>query len=173
MKVLIVFLSIFIINISLLTYQSDVNRFNNIQETIKNLSDEGAASSSLYYDEVEYSMGYLVANRDEAIKHLEFLFSHMKNQYINIEIASIEYYIYFFDQSNKMYAYKNGSLVSENLIAMPYYFIDENNNTIIIREPSVVLNVNLSIKDIFRLPFIKQESVSRSSMYEIKARGQN
>jgi hypothetical protein len=173
MKILIVFIGICIININILIYQSDLNRYNNAQEDIKNLADEAAASAALYYNEVDYSMGYLVSNKEEALKHIEFLINSYLNEKKNIKLLNIDYYIYFFDQSNKIFAYKNAELQYVKEFEGPFNFIDEKGNKILIEEPSIIINFDAYFDDIFRLPYIAKKSISRSSMYIIKTRGKN
>lgn len=173
MKILIIFLGISIININILIYQSDLNRYNNAQEHIKIIADEAAASAALYYNEEEYSMGYLVSNREEALKHIEFLINKYLIDKKSINFKSFDYFLYVFDQSKKIYAYKNSELQYINEFEAPFYFIDEKGNRILIEEPSIIINIDAYFDDIFRLPYISKESINRSSMYVIKTRGNN
>ena len=171
MKIFIIFASILTINIGALIFQSDFNRFTVLSEVAKNFTDEAASSTALYYDENKYSNGYLVANKEEAMEHLEFLIDSMMKKYTNQGIEDIEYNIYFVDESNMIYAFNNGKLIYEKEIIFPFYFFDENEISILVSRPSIILNLSLDFNDIFRLPFIKQEVVSRSSMYELKSGG--
>ena len=171
MKILIIFVSILIINTGALIFQSDFNRFNIFSAFAKDFADEAASSIALYYDEDNYSNGYLVSNKEEAMEHLEFLIDSLMKKYNNQGIKDIEYNLYFVDQSNMIYAYKNGKLIYEKEIEFPFYFNDASENSILVSRPSIILNLSINFKDIFRLPFIKQEVVSRSSMYELKSRG--
>jgi len=50
MKVFIVFLGIFLINISFLSYQGDMGRYVRCQAFLKAVAEECAAGSALYYD---------------------------------------------------------------------------------------------------------------------------
>jgi hypothetical protein len=173
MKILIIFLGISILNINILIYQSDLNRYNNVQENIKNLADEAAASSALYYSEEEYSMGYLVSNKEEALNHIEFIIDKHLVRNKSIKLKSLDYFFYVFDESKKVYAYKNSELLYCNDFDVPFYFIDEKGNRILIEEPSIILNIDACFQDIFRLPYINKDSISRSSMYELKTRSNN
>ena len=173
MKILIIFIGISIININILIYQSDLNRYNNAQEDIKNLADEAAASAALYYNVEEYSMGYLVSNKEEALKHIEFLIYSYLNEKKNMKFLSVDYYIYIFDQSKKIFAYKNSELQYVKEFEDPFNFIDEKGNKILIEEPTIIINFDAYFDDMFRLPFINKDSISRSSMYVIKTRGNN
>ncbi|MEI8215745.1 MAG: hypothetical protein WCF96_01485 [Eubacteriales bacterium] len=171
MKVFLIFTSILTINIGALIFQSDFNRFTIFSEVVKNFADEAASSTALYYDEDNYSNGYLVSNKEEAMEHLEFLIDSLMKKYNDQGIMDIEYNIYFADQSNMIYAFKNSKMIYEKEIIFPFYFDDESQNSILVSRPSIILNLSLKFNDIFRLPFIKQEVVSRSSMYELKSRG--
>lgn len=173
MKVLIIFLGISIIYINILIYQSDINRYNNVQENIKNLADESAASAALYYDEEEYSIGYMVSNKEEALKHVEFIVNSFQAKSTSINFKSFDYFFYVFDQSKKIYAYKNSELQYTDDLEAPFYFIDDKGNSILIEEPSIIITIDAYFDDMFRLPFISIESISRSSMYELKTRGNN
>jgi hypothetical protein len=173
MKILIIFLGIFIINVNILIYQSDMNIYNNAQENVKNLADESAASAALYYSEEEYSMGYLVSKKEEGLKHVEFIINSYLSKNWRIKYKFIDYYLYIFDQSKKVYSYKNSELEYIKDFEVPFYFVDEKGNRILIEEPTIIINIDAYFEDVFRLPFIKKEIISRSSMYEIKTRGNN
>lgn len=73
MKVFIVFIALLIVNMTFITYQGDLNRYVRLQTFMKAVAEEAAAGAALYYDEVAYSNGSMVINREEGEKYIEYL----------------------------------------------------------------------------------------------------
>ncbi len=73
MKVFIVFLGVFLINISFLSYQGDMGRYIRCQAFLKAVAEECAAGAALYYDEDAYSEGRMCFYRDEGRKYIEYI----------------------------------------------------------------------------------------------------
>lgn len=148
-----------------------MNSFNRIQDNIKYVTDESAAGAALFYDEEAFSEGYLKSKVVEANKYVKYTMEKAINTLHNMQIINSDYYLYIIDESGIEYTYKNAGLLSEKSVSFPYYFIVEGNNGILISNPSVIVMLKLRSKDIFRLPFLNCEFLSRSSMYEIKCKG--
>lgn len=73
MKVFIVFLGIFLINITFLSYQGDMGRYVRCQAFLKAVAEECAAGAALYYDEDSYAEGKMRFYKDEGRKYIEYI----------------------------------------------------------------------------------------------------
>jgi hypothetical protein len=167
MKVLIVFFSILIINISFLIYQGDLGRYLRAQNTVKAVAEECGAGAALFFDQSAYSEGYLIADKEEALKHIAYILDTpaVKEMLKQGELTLSK--ALFFDDSGKSSTFVNGTLVSESSFTYPYHFVDELGKDILIREPSVVVTITVPTEDLFRLPFLEVRSITRSALYEL------
>ena len=67
------FLALFIINMSFVVYQGDLDRYVRLQTFLKATAEEAACAAALYYDEEAYSRGFMEINQAEGEKYLEEL----------------------------------------------------------------------------------------------------
>lgn len=170
MKLFIVFLAIVLLNISFLTYQSDLSRYLHMQSTIKAIAEECGAGAALFFKTPEFADGYLVSEVDEAIKHIEFILLNVKETAGFTNMTEIWYEVAFFDDSLLSKTYRNGLLQRAVPFTFPFYYSDSQGKEIRIIAPSVVVTLNISTKDIFRLPFLEVTEIRRSAMYELKSK---
>lgn len=70
MKTFLMFLALFIVNMSFVVYQGDLNRYIRLQTFLKATAEEAACGAALYYDEEAYSRGFMVINQTEGEKYL-------------------------------------------------------------------------------------------------------
>jgi ABC-type Fe3+ transport system substrate-binding protein len=141
MKVFIVFIALLIVNMTFITYQGDLNRYVQLQTLLKAVAEEAAAGAALYYDEVAYSHGSMVINREEGEKYIEYLLTQA-GQMLNIgEGESL---------TAEMEVMDDGSGAAD--LGVP---------------PSVTVTLRLTVTDLFRLPFLSREQVVRSAKYEL------
>lgn len=148
MKVFIVFLGLLLVNISFLTYQSDMERYVQAQIFLKALAEECAAGAALYYDPKEYSEGKFVFNYDEGRKYAEYLTEIAKAQMPLPQKSELTFQLSFQDDGLG-YQDKDGSARSDHGI------------------PAVTAEVTVHTQDLFRLPFLEIEQVTRKSKYEL------
>lgn len=73
MKTFLMFLALFIINMSFVVYQGDLDRYVRLQIFLKATAEEAACGAALYYDEEAYGNGFMEINRAEGDKYLEEL----------------------------------------------------------------------------------------------------
>lgn len=140
MKAFLFFLGLFIINVSFIAYQSDLDRYVQAQNFLKATAEECAAGASLYYNEEEYSEGKIIFKYEEGIKYTEDLIEKSKKCMPFEKNCKITYTIEFEDDFKGYQRSKN---------------------------PSVTVSLKVLTKDLFRLPFLKVNQVERKSKYEL------
>lgn len=178
MKPLIVGLAVIILYSMFIVYQQDNNMYIRQLENLKYVADEAAASGALFFDEVEYSEGRKVYKKSESNKAIEFMikdllkldnsFKPLSNSYWS---DTIEYDVYYFDDSKTMTQYKNNNLVKIEPFSS-YGFMFEDPKAVYIKyidEPTVIVTINAG-KPNFRLSFINTTDTYRSSGYEYLGR---
>ncbi|HAF60316.1 MAG TPA: hypothetical protein PLD22_06905 [Bacillota bacterium] len=141
MKVFIVFIALLIVNMTFITYQGDLNRYVRLQTFMKAVAEEAAAGAALYYDEVAYSNGSMVINREEGEKYIEYLLTRAEQTLDLKEGESL---------TAEMEVMDDGSGAAEQGVS-----------------PSVTVTLRLTVADLFRLPFLSREQVVRSAKYEL------
>ena len=141
MKVFIVFIALLIVNMTFITYQGDLNRYVRLQTFMKAVAEEAAAGAALYYDEVAYSNGSMVINREEGEKYIEYLLTRAEQTLDLKEGESL---------TAEMEVMDDGSGAAEQGVS-----------------PSVTVTLLLTFADLFRLPFLSREQVVRSAKYEL------
>lgn len=146
MKVFIVFFAMLIINISFLSFSSDMDRYVMLQSHLKALAEESAAGASLFYDREAYSRGILCIDQENAGAYIEFLLEKAKSHYAIFSGGSIESKELFFDD---IIGYEN---------AFAYHIHKEN--------PAIVVTLTYCGEDLFRLPFFNVSVVSRTATYQ-------
>ena len=80
MKVFIVFLGIFLVDVSFLSYQGDMGRYVRCQAFLKAVAEECAAGAALYYDQDAYSEGHLRFYTREGRKYIEYILEESKQE---------------------------------------------------------------------------------------------
>ena len=93
MKVLLVFMALLSLNLMFLTYQSDMNQYNRQQALLKSVAEECAAGAALFFDEEEFSLGFLKFNREESEKYVNHILSQRFHEpfQVSYEIDYCEY----------------------------------------------------------------------------------
>ena len=141
MKVFLVFLALFLVNITFLVYQGDMNRYVQIQAFLKAVAEECAAGASLYYDEEEYGRGKMVIDKGEAMAYGDYIVSRAEG---------------------------DPSLGGRGSLSWDMEIVDDNSEeTGEGNSPSVTVRIHLNTPDLFRLPFLEVCQVSRDARYEI------
>lgn len=141
MKVFIIFIALLIANVTFISYQGDLNRYVRLQTYLKAVAEEAAAGAALYYDEVAYSHGSMVINREEGQKYIEHLLARAGQTLDLKEGESLNAGIEILDDSNG---------AADRGIS-----------------PAVTVTLHLTVTDLFRLPFLTKEQVVRSAKYEL------
>lgn len=146
MKVFIVFFAMLIINISFLSFNSDMDRYVKLQTHLKAIAEECASGASLFHDQEAYSKGFLSIAEAEANAYIDFVV----NKALEIDPAflrgNVNVEALYFDDSNG-YAYCNE------------YRINKEN-------PAVVVTLTYFGEDMFRLPFLAVNTASRTATYQ-------
>ena len=143
MKVFIVFLGLFIINVSFLSYQGDLGRYVRCQAFLKAVAEECAAGAALYYDEAAYSDGQLRFYYEEGRSYIEYLIEESKKEMPLPQDSVITYDVVFQDDY------------------LGYEDAEGEDN------PSVTLEITAATRDLFRLPFLEVTEIKRAAMYEL------
>lgn len=144
-----VFLGLFIINISFLTYQTDMDRYVKGQVFLKALAEECAAGAALYYDAEEYSHGRLVFNYEEGEKYIKYIIDSTRSKSPFLQLGKLSYQTEFQDDD---LGYKDG---------------EGHNLSYEKGVPSLTVTLTYDIPDMFRLPFIEVTQITRMSRYEL------
>ena len=143
MKVFIVFLGLFIINVSFLAYQGDMGRYVRCQTFLKAVAEECAAGAALYYDEDAYSDGKLRFYYEEGRGYIEYIMEESKKEMPLPEDTVITYDVVFQDDY------------------LGYEATEGEYN------PSVTVEITATTKNLFRLPFLEVREIKRAAMYEL------
>ncbi len=168
MKVFIIFLAILIINISFLVHQGDMGRYLRTQTTVKAIAEECGAGAALFFNEACFGDGFLVAEPEEAVRHIEYVIDEAGRTDPYLNGRQIDYHVTFFDDSFIAKRFANGVRLPDQPFAYPFSYVDFNGKEIIIDVPSVVVTVNIEQGMKFRMPFFHTAPVARSAMYELK-----
>ncbi|MBQ2868122.1 MAG: hypothetical protein IJE87_07095, partial [Firmicutes bacterium] len=97
MKVLIVFLGLLLINISFLSYHSDMDRYVKLQTNLKAAAEEAAAGASLCQEEEQYGKGYLVIDEFGAEEYVTFIAEEVERSLPESMEADVTYEMKIFD----------------------------------------------------------------------------
>lgn len=141
MKIFLISLSLFIINISFLSFQGDLSRYIQLRTFLKYQAEEFASGAALYYDEEEYGKGHMVIEQTEALAYMNHVISNLKlSSTIPID-THVSYEMVILDDEK---GYGEGKEV-----------------------PSVTVTLRMESPDIFRLPFLKVTEIERMARYEL------
>ena len=144
MKVFIVFSAIFMMGLTCIVYQGDMNAYMHEQETLKMIAEEAACRAALELDESAYGMG-------------EKRFDEYAAE------SSVAAYV---SEARRLLAYGGKYEISFKMS----YEDDEHGYSLGNDEefPAVIVSVRVETDDFFRLPFLHRNSITRKSKYEIK-----
>ena len=147
MKVFIVFMAMMLVLTSFLAFSADMDRYVKLQGHLKALAEECAAGAALFTDEDRYSAGEMVIDYDDAAAYVGFM-SDMSVRggppFWGGEISSS---IRIFDDE-KGYS------------GLETFGIKKH-------KPTVVVTLEYTAeKDIFRLPFLSEHSLTRTATYQ-------
>jgi len=146
MKVFIVFSAIFMMGLTCIVYQGDINVYMHEQETLKMIAEEAACRAALELDENAYGMGEKRFDTDAAESSVA---AYIDDSY-KLLVRGSKYLINFaisYEDDEHGYSFEN----------------DE-------KLPAVTVSVKAETDDFFRLPFLHRNSITRKSKYEIKGR---
>lgn len=146
MKVLIVFMAIFVINVSFLSYQGDMGRYVQSRNFLKAAAEECAAGAALYYDREAYGQGQFRFSYEEGEKYIEYILEHGMAAVPLPQGSSISYEVAFQDDN---LGYENDPDGDERNI------------------PSVTVTLNAKTQDLFALPFFEVTEITRAARYEL------
>ncbi|MEK3911125.1 hypothetical protein [Paenibacillus sp. FSL H7-0331] len=110
MKIFILWMSLFLLNIIFLNIQNEYNRAERHFIQLKYIAEEAAAAATQYYQSIPYSNGTMVFDQTEGIKAAEYVIRqdlNLDNNYIPMPgsywVDKVTYNIQFFDDSNTTY----------------------------------------------------------------------
>ncbi|MBQ8589569.1 MAG: hypothetical protein IJ486_03850, partial [Firmicutes bacterium] len=146
MKVLIVFLALLLVNISFLSYHSDMDRYEKLQVNLKAAAEEAAAGAALCQEESQYGKGFLVIDRTGAEEYVAFMAEDMERRLPKAMEAEVEYELKIFDDE-------------KGYDGLEVYGISET-------YPAVWVRMTVTSRDMFRLPFLEKTVTKRSAVYQ-------
>lgn len=173
MKQLIFGFGILILWTAFSIFQIDNNKYIRFQEDLKYQADECSSAAALHYNLTQYGNGkkiYDTVKGNNAIENILKLNMNLDNSLMprsNTYLTeTIEYYVYYFDDSGFRKVYKNGVLQEKALFSFNYLFVEPlTGYQKLISQPTVIVTVNAG-KPKFRLTFIKPDDIIRTSAYE-------
>ncbi|MGI6752416.1 MAG: hypothetical protein ACOX4U_07435 [Anaerovoracaceae bacterium] len=139
MKVFLVFISLFMINVSFLSFQGDMNRYIQLRTFLKYQAEECAASAALYYDEESYGNGVMAISMEEATEYMDYTIEQLISSPMIPSGAELLYDIVIQDDEKG--------------------YLDED------KIPSVTVTLHMDTPDLFRLPFLEVIEVERKARY--------
>lgn len=146
MKTFLVFLALMIVNVSFLSFHTDMTRYQKLQVYLKAAAEEGAAGGSLYQDGDAYRQGKLVIKKDDAEKYAALIMKKAEVELKKSIAGKVRFTVEIFDDE-KGYAGCDQFGLSEGV-------------------PAVRLSLEVKCRDLFRLPFLAVTSVKRSAVYQ-------
>lgn len=140
MKVFLVFIGLMLVNVTFIAYQGDLHRYLRIQEFLKATAEECACGAAQYYDEEAYSSGVMKVNEAEAEKYVKYIEA------------------------------KAGAILTKETGGILDYQMEITGGAA--GEPSgppavAVRLTYTAASDLFRLPFLSAEQVTRAAKYEL------
>lgn len=148
MKVFIVFLALFTVGISFVSYQGDMSRYVYMQTVLKEACEECAAGAALCLEEEEYGDGRLVFDREEGLRYAEKYTAHIVQGSLGDSVKSAECTLRFKDDETNDFAAGDAEYSSAY--------------------PTVSAEIRLETEDLFGLPFLTVTELARSACYELK-----
>lgn len=146
MKPFIVFLALLIVNVSFLSFHSDMTRYEKLQVYLKAAAEEAACGGALFQDEEAYGRGVLAIKENEAQNYVNFVMEQTESELQKSIAGKVEYEVEIFDDQRgydrcEEYGLKPGT-------------------------PAVRVSMLVTCRDLFRLPFLRVEQIRRSSVYQ-------
>ncbi len=154
MKVFIVFLGLFIINVSFLSYQGDMGRYVRCQTFLKAAAEECAAGAALYYDEEAYAGGEFRFSYEEGRKFIEYILEESLEAAPLPENGNVTFEVRFQDD------YLGYDIDAES--SDPEWAEESGENI-----PSVTVTLTAVTGDLFHLPFLEMKEIVRAAKYEL------
>ena len=145
MKTFLTFLGLLVVCLSLLCFTSDMDRYAKLQLHLKALAEDCAAGCVLFTDEEAYAQGLIVFDEADARRYVDFLIRKAGSSGLFLK-GSLQADIRLFDDE-KGYEGLSAWRVKQE------------------RPCSVVL-LRWDGPDLFRLPFFRLTSASRTAVYE-------
>ena len=142
MKVMLVFLGLLVLGTVAVAHRGDMERYVRLQAELKALAEECAVGAALYYDEEAYSLGLLVIDRQEAEKYILAL-TQAAEQRLGPD---------------------GGTVLSHSMVIK-----DDVSHSDVLGDtsPSVTVQLQLLLPDLFRLPFLTVRQITRGAEYEL------
>ncbi|QSX04913.1 hypothetical protein JYG23_09435 [Sedimentibacter sp. zth1] len=179
MKPFIVGLALCILLLFLIVFQTDNYNCRLESQNLKYCADEASASASLFFDNIsvenanDFTSGYKIFDEKEGIIAIERVIQvYLKTDSSLLPTLKsywedkINYTVYFFDDDLICNVYTNGIKTDSFMFNYPFLYTDEllyYNKTI--AKPIVIVTINAG-KSRYRLNFISQITIVRSSGYE-------
>ena len=144
MKVFIIFSAIFMMGMTCMIYQGDVNVYMHEQETLKMIAEEAACQAALCLDDEAYGEGIMRFDTETAYAQV----------------------MLYTDEARKLLAYGD---TYDFDIGISFEddekgYTDSNED----RNPTVTVTVKAAGDDFFRLPFLYKNTITRKSKYEVQ-----
>lgn len=168
MKVFIIFLSLLIINMGLVTYQDDHTMFERIEYDIKSAAEDCAYGCAMFYDDEAYSEGYLSYDTEDAVRYIDTVLKRRTADGENSLLRELHYKAYFFDESGMCRIIEDGSVSEAFEVKYPYVITDDEGYQETVDEPMVKVVITAETYDIFRQDFLYSDRVVRSASYSNK-----
>ena len=178
MKIFIITVAVVILYSFTVVFTQDYRQAQRNSYRLKYVCEELSATGASFFDREEYSEGYTIFNTDEGIMAIKDQMTNLlsvdssmtpvPNSYWS---KSIEYKVYFYDDSGICKVYTNGSPEREE--AFTYGDLHKDDWTpynTVISDPTVVVTINAGPAR-FRLKFLDPlPDIIRSSSHEWKDR---
>lgn len=173
MKTLIISAGLLALWLMFSNFQTENNKYIRFQEDLKFQVDELANIGAMFYEFEDYSNGFFIFKHNESISEIEKLLKinlnldSSLNQVNNIFFKDkVNYYVYYFDDSNIGKKYRNGTLIDTFNFDYGYEFTESlNGYKHIINNPSVVVTLDVGEPN-FTNDFVKTSNLTRTSIYE-------
>ena len=146
MKTFVVFLALMLLNVSFLSFHTDMDRYQKLQVYLKAAAEEAAAGGALCRDEEAFGSGLLAVREDDARRYAAFIIEGAEKELQESIGGSAEWKVEIFDDE-KGYGGCEKYGLTQGL-------------------PAVLVSVNIKCRDLFRLPFLSVTSVKRSAVYQ-------
>lgn len=172
MKAFIISLALIIVLASFNTFQIDNNKYLQSRELYKMAADDCADAAALFYDEEEFSNGIKIFNKHEGNKVILHILNKAlgasgelawRNKYVS---NMYNYFVYYIDGDGTYTSYKGNTVIEKKRIVFPYTFRESlTEYEQIIYEATVVVTIDAG-KFNYRLRFIEDPDLVRTSGYE-------
>jgi hypothetical protein len=180
MKPFIITVAVIILYSFTLVFNEDYRQAQRNSYRVKYACEELSASGALFYDQEEFGEGYTVFKTDEGMKAIKEQLPNLLS--VNSDLSpkqnsywteTINYKVYFYDDSRVCQVYNNGSF--ERDFGFEYqdtHTDDWTSYNTVISDPTVVVTINAG-PGRFRGSLVKDEvpDIIRSSSHEWEERG--